>query len=297
MMKKLVLAFMICLFAVAVLLAVPGTTRELDQSSFSPSISLGLFGPAVALAQPDSTFPVEEAGLAAYLMVNPPPDMDKAITSFDELYLMGGNWVVGRVMVDIYPSYSTGKYIRQDVYVYIDSQGWVVAYLKRDTPPAAIMVWTGIDEMNPSLEEITTTALEEAMDKVLLSAGIEFASLRDQVGYYAFQYPEATGITLAAIVGGKTYQSPVSFSLAVAEGATVYSESVCLLNNHFGAYRCPNFYSYDIYGNPRFSQYGSPLLFSVEASYTAGLSYRYGISWQDSGGVFGMAVVVVYKTS
>lgn len=296
MMRKLFLSLVVTLVAVVLLCFLLESGKETVDSFASPSIRLELRGPAVALAQTDSTFPSDEAGLAAYIKVDS-LDIEKAVDGFDELYLMGGDWVVGIVWIEVYPPYSTGKYTRRNVYVYIDSQGWVVAYFEKDTPTGAIMVWTEIDEIAPELVAITTTTLEEALDKVLSSAEMDFDPFREQVGYFDFQYPDANSITLAASVTRGTIDRSREFTLALAEESTVYSESVCLLSNHFSSERRPKWYSKDPSGNLRFDT-ETGLLHLIEASFSAGLSYRYGftINGGSLGDVVGIAVVLVYKT-
>ncbi len=236
-MKKFGFILVVTLMLTMLLWLVPGSGGEETPAAASPSVPLGLPGAAAELATDNSTFPSDEAGLAAYLRVSP-LDMVKAGTAFEVLHRQGGNWVVGIVPVTVYPAWDVHSQKTQDVFVYIDSQGWVVAYLNREYPPAGIMVWA-VDRSNPTLTAINTTSLEDALQPVIAAAGFDFSSLKGQVGYYHFGYPEANGMTLAVKVkkvDPNTDGLIGQMSLSVAQGSTIYSESLSIIASRSAIY-------------------------------------------------------------
>lgn len=296
-MKKLLLALSVILVVVVLWLGISLKNREeMSPPSSFPSIPLGLKGPAKALAQSGSTFPSEEAGLAAYLRVSP-LDMKKAATGFDRLHRLGGNWLVGVVPVTVYPTWDVHTTKTIEVRVYIDSQGWVVAYLVGDAD-AAMMVWTGVNIDAPILTAIDTTALEEALKKVVLSAEVDFTPLQGQVCYYHFRYPDANSMTLAVkIVKGTVQTTSGAMSRMVVEGSTVYRESYSTIVSP--ASYGDNNAVFTIIGLPQNNApYGCcwsldsyPFLFHPTLN-----GFKFEIFSLKEGQVGGLAAAVVYKT-
>ena len=228
-LKKLILLVVMAMTLAATLLAVPTKADEKRTASAYPGVPLRLQGAAAAaLASTNSTSPADDAGLAAYLRVNP-LNVEKTLTAFDH-WEQYGNWVKGYISVKLYPAWHLSfSDLSAPVSVYVDSQGWVVAYLPKYLAPANIMMWTGVSQGSSNLTSISTTALDEALKKVLLAAGVDFAPLQGQVGYYHFQYPEATNIGIWAKVATVPQGQTVNFKLSMVSGTTVYSESVFAL--------------------------------------------------------------------
>ncbi len=296
MMKRLVLALLVTLIALGLWWTVPWRSGEEGTTSASPSIPLGLKGPAVALAQTGSTFPADEAGLAAYLRVSP-LSMEKVLPAFDhwEHY---GNWVKGYILVKLYPDWhSSFSNLSVEVTVYVDSQGWVVAYLHKNYAPANIMVWTGVTQGASNLPSIGTTALEEALKKVLLAAGVDFASVQGQVLYYHFQYPAAKSIGIWAKVGSLAQGQEASFKLSIVNGATIYSESVFVLAGYNVGASGGWWYEYEARARGYAQGNGVPFAWELGTNkMSAGLDYSYSVLNRFSSGnqTLGIAVVLIY---
>ncbi len=224
-------------------------------------------------------------------------NVEKTLTAFDH-WEQYGNWVKGYLSVNLYPSYySFSSNINVEVRVYVDSQGWVVAYLPRGTAPANMMMWTGVTQGASNLQSISTTALEEALKKVLLAAGVDFAPLQGQVRYYDFEYPAATSIGIWAKVATVAPGQWVNFKLSMVYGATIYSESVFPLASYNGVW----YFSSSASRLRQWASTGGDVPHAAKMGIpemTPGLDYSYSVGaspFVSGNQTLGIAVVVIYN--
>jgi len=71
-------------------------------------------------------FPDPDAGLSAYIKIDANKiDLDALISKFVDLKLAGDNYVIGRYMQ---PRWSNTYVV--EVFVYADTDGWIIAYLE-----------------------------------------------------------------------------------------------------------------------------------------------------------------------
>jgi hypothetical protein len=147
--------------------------------------------PAVGAA-----FPAQTAGISAYAKIDQPLDLEKTKVAFRDFVSVGANFLVGVVEV---PNF--GRNTR--VHVYVDDQGWVVAFLPKGEPTAGMMQWLPADINQPVIASITGNVLLDAIRTTTGASGISFLPA---VGYYHFGYPEATELTLfvRTVVAPKT---------------------------------------------------------------------------------------------
>ena len=176
--------------------------------------------PGFALARPSfvtgdkPAFPVDNAGLSAYVKLDPTSG-DFATTGFDriiqtvftDMITAGDNYVIGKLPI-AQAKWGAGSV---EVQVYVDKDGWVVAYLRSGDLNANIFTWTRWDTANPKLE----TVVEEALNKIALAVGQDV----DTIGWYDWAHPDATHFAAAARYGkGKMF-------MAIPTGdTTVYGE-------------------------------------------------------------------------
>lgn len=186
-------------------------------SVFLGMLCLIVFFTKLTKAQ-ETTFPVEEAGIAAYVKLDSDPEkMIQVLTtalnyySEKEIPRTASNYVIGMVEVEngmlrLVPHYNYP-------HLYIGLDGWMVAYYLKDEEASQIMQWK---DYTPG--EITTTTLKDAID--LMCDSIEVAYSGD-IKYYDFKFPDANKMTLIAetvSVGGSN-----SFSLTIP--GTLYEVS------------------------------------------------------------------------
>jgi len=131
-------------------------------------------------------FPAHTAGIAAYAKVDQQLNMERVKTVFSEFVAQGDNYIVGIIEIDNFGG-------KSQVHLYLDSDGWLVAFLQRGTPSAAMMQWNPADQWEPRIGAITRNVLLDAILKATKADGISYLP---EVGYYDFSHPTATHMTL-----------------------------------------------------------------------------------------------------
>lgn len=177
-----------------------GSGGDFDFGPGSASIRLGL--PAGAQSLPGDAFPQGSAGMSALLKL-PSVDIDTVVTS--GLFLnptLGANYLRGRL---------------GSVYVYLDSDGWIVGWLSRSTPTAAMIAWN-----QPAASQFTgRTTMDLAVEEVLNVLGISYSSVATDLAYFHFRYPDAR--TVQFIIERPTVDE--SFFLAIPLDFTILNQS------------------------------------------------------------------------
>jgi hypothetical protein len=168
------------------LLTVSSIPWILPKENGSSGMDLFLARPAFAQEVDTSAFPGDEAGISAYVNVGQNMDLKQAKTAFIGLIDEGDDYVIGTVEIEKMP---------EEAYphVYVNQNGWILAYYTKNSPSSLIMQWY-VYEGGP----ITTTTLRDAIFNTCVAIRIDFSKIADKVGYYHFQYPEATKMLLVA---------------------------------------------------------------------------------------------------
>ncbi len=164
-------------------------------------------------AEVSSTFPKNEAGISAYTKtedINENNNVSKLAEAVAFLEALEGGDVSGET------TYLTGKIpvkieIEEHFFyvypnIYLDLEGWIVAYFKEDVPTSKIIQWTGYTP-----ENMSPTVLEEAIKIMGEGLALSYPTLK----YYHFQYPEANRMTLIidTIYGEENYKN--NFSVVI----------------------------------------------------------------------------------
>lgn len=123
-------------------------------------------------------FPSSAAGISAYVKVDRPIRIDEALAAvFHRIVDVGDNYIIGTVEVKnfvstVYP------------HVYVDTEGWIVAFLLASEPAALIMHWSG-DCNNPT--PTIKTTLEVALETVAAVARVPVS----KPSFFDFSNPTA----------------------------------------------------------------------------------------------------------
>ena len=144
-------------------------------------------------------FPEEEAGISAYVNVGEDvidtEDIKKLLESdlFEQpVENFSANHIIGIIPI---PNY--GGDVRP--HVYVDTEGWIVAYFTKDKPASLIMDWQSNnkgDVDNPKIEAINTTTLEQAIKKTINELGLDYDEVKQKIKYYDFEFPDADKLFL-----------------------------------------------------------------------------------------------------
>jgi len=173
-----------------------------------------LVAPEGALA-----FPVASAGISAYVRTDQKIVITDALANaFYKIEDVSGNHILGIVEVEtivgkVYP------------HVYVDTEGWMVAFFLAAEPPALIMQWSG--DLNTPNAAIKTT-LEVALEQIAKAARIPLPP----VSFYDFNHPNANAMLILL----RILPSPgkKSMYIKLPSNYTIYSVSYF----HYGC----NFY-------------------------------------------------------
>ena len=161
----------------------------------------------------NTSFPYDMAGLSAYVNVGQSLDLEKIGSIFCQLERVGDNYVVGQVAIDDY-----GGDIK--VHLYADKSGWIVAFIGKDEPVADLISWNDIDTKNGVIEY---TTLEKAIKMACDAVGIDYDSIKSNIKYYDFEYPDANGVAMFVRVVRRSNTNYTHFALP--SNATIFEVS------------------------------------------------------------------------
>lgn len=176
-----------------------------------------IIGTLMLTMNANASFPVDEAGIVAYVSVGSSADLNKTYAAYEDVLDTSATHIIGTVRI--------ANIIGDSVpLVYVGADGWVVAYYPKAEPASKIMQWNGY-----SKPYVNTTTLADAISKMATALGVSFEGIKGDIKYYDFRYPEANLMTMIV----ETCQLEVdsnSFNLTIPETMTLYNASY----SHFG---------------------------------------------------------------
>lgn len=144
--------------------------------------------PSVTRAQTaTTTFPVKEAGVAAYVKLDniTQASFENAKQRlFDSVASAGDTYMIGLKEYPVFGS-DGGK---MNFHIYFSTNGWLVIYLLKTEEPSRIVKWVFGAELSDTMLK---TIAKEAIEKI----GANINAL-DSLKYYDFSNPQATKMTL-----------------------------------------------------------------------------------------------------
>ena len=161
-------------------------------------------------AQQATAFPSDEAGISAYVNVGQSIDLSKAKSAMRGIQAEGDNYVIGIMELSGLPE-------EEFPHMYISSDGWILAYYSKFAPASRIMHWGKYGGGT-----INTNTLQDAISKTCTAVGVNFAQVREDMGYYHFKYPDATRMTVAV---DTTEGKLDTFSYSIPSSLTLYEAS------------------------------------------------------------------------
>lgn len=246
-------------------------------------------------------FPEGEAGLAAYINTSQNIDLEKIKTIFSSVDEVGDNYIIGVV-----PISDWCKTI--NTHVYADTNGWMVAYLKKDEPASCVMQWGDANIINnPNIGVIKSTTLEDALYKAGNAAGVGLVST--DIKYYDFEFPNADKMMIVAKTQGMKGSS--IFQLELPSTYTLYEASYYHYEYYYTWYYQGHRWtdsSFNVDGstisdaNTKYiddKKYGSwAALDQLKGAITTGKLHTISISHTgNDAGSAGVAIVLIYKAA
>jgi len=193
--KILVIAIVICM-ALLIPIQLP---KEVEKGEIPPTV-LALEAPRGL--ENESAF--IGAGISAYTNIGKQINLSLAEEAFKGVEFRGDDYVIGIVSVSDSED--------DDVHVYVQKDGWIVAYY----PDHQLVPKIIKDLMNPA-----DNKLEDALNKVCEKLNVTSF----QINYYHFKYPEANAMLIAGdacIPTGDNQRLSNSFYITIPSNITVY---------------------------------------------------------------------------
>lgn len=158
----------------------------------------------------NASFPVDEAGIAAYVNIGQNVDLSKTMGAYQEIVRINKTDVIGKVII---PNYMVDSI----PLVYVGADGWIVAYYPKAEPASRIMQWN-----NYTAPYINTTTLADAISKMTTTLGVDYESIKGNVTYYDFRYPDANEMMMLV---EKADGGTKSFSILIPGTITLYHQA------------------------------------------------------------------------
>lgn len=187
-------------------------------------------GPVYALQPPPITAPsgdaqvgltsiATEAGIAAWFQAPSAITLNDVRSAFRTIEAETADYIIGSVPVTNYPE-------TEDVHVYVNTDGWILAYYLAADPVGKIYDWRDYHDTGRTS---ISTKLENTLAVVADAAG----ALLSGASYYHFRYPNATHLMLIAEwATGATD----SFQVKLPGSFVYYERSWSLANNDAWCY-------------------------------------------------------------
>jgi hypothetical protein len=122
----------------------------------------------------------QEAGISAYVKVEQAIDLAQVKGAFKSVETVSDEYIIGEVaLADLLES--------AHPHVYVNKDGWIVAYYSKDEPVSKIVRWVG--------GGIIWTTLEDAIRMIIYDV-LKLPYKEGSAKYYDFKYPSANRIMM-----------------------------------------------------------------------------------------------------
>ncbi|MCK5176106.1 MAG: hypothetical protein KAQ92_00130 [Candidatus Aenigmarchaeota archaeon] len=183
-----------------------------------------------ATADAGNAFLQEEAGISAYVNIGESIDLNDATQAYNQMLNISQTHSLGIIRI------ANEGGISDDIHVYVDTAGWIVAYLQKEEETAKMIQWSGINTSNPVFER---TTLSDALSKICDAIDVNYSQIKDNISYYDFKYPDADKMKI--FTNTRTSAGYEYVNLFIPDSYELYEASYSLTG-----------YYYDKY-NPRYS--------------------------------------------
>jgi len=165
-----------------------------------------------------TTFPVDEAGISAYVKVSDSIDletvMENLLPHIAEVLEVNPTYFIVTVTNDD----------NQDTHLYVGADGWVISYYLLPQAVSMTVRWNIASEEDPTPEEVTSmTTLEEVISKTCDAIGIDYETIKSGIKFYDFEHPNADRMMF--VVDMQSGEGSNSFYIAIPPEVTVKESS------------------------------------------------------------------------
>jgi hypothetical protein len=195
----------VLLLGIVVLLALSGEFTRDRADHGGLQLEPPSFVALVAEAQAQEkgvNFLQQEAGIAAYVKVGQAIDLAQVRGAFKTTETVSDQYIIGEVALPGLPE-------EAHPHVYVNKEGWIVAYYSKDEPASKIMYWGKVT---------VGTTLQEAIRQVLSPVKTE------EIKYYNFKYPNANRIMMITETIEKGNQGD-SINITIPQGLRLFEAS------------------------------------------------------------------------
>ena len=244
-----------------------------------------------ASATDGTTFPVDDAGISAYVKVSESIDlqatMNNLLPHISDIIEVNTTYFIVNVTNDD----------NQITHLYVGADGWVIPYYLRTENVSKIVRWNITSSQDPTPENVTSmTTLEEVIFKTCAAIGVDYETIKSDIKFYDFEHPDANRMMIVVdmlmLIGG---DGSNSFYMAIPSMVTVKESS-------YSHYKHCNGYgwSYILVNTTQISYFhSSPIEGAMYNNYDLTLDQKNTIKLSDDiGRVYtsGVGWVVVYQT-
>lgn len=120
------------------------------------------------------------------------------------------------------------------VRVYFDDQGWIIAYLPKDKPAAAIWRYGGNDDGGDGNDALDGNFLARAIELVVSESGVDAAGYAGPSGYYDWQNPDCDAYVAFSNSVGAQPANPVRFLIPDRIKQIQASAAVLIIDHSIG---------------------------------------------------------------
>ena len=183
----------------------------------SAAVFLCLFMAGNGSATDGTTFPVDDAGIAAYVKVSESIDLEDVLDIFQygHVEVLNETYVIGTVQNADYYIWT---------HLYIGADGWVIPYYLNTEYASCIVRWNKSSPYDPTPENVTAmNTLEEIISRVCPYLGVDYETIKPEIKYYDFEYPDATNMKVIVDIAQNV--SSDTFRLWIPSEFIVVNES------------------------------------------------------------------------
>ena len=193
------------------------------------AIFLCLFMAGNASATDGTTFPVDDAGIAAYVQVSESIDlhttMNNLLPHIHDTIKVNPTYFIVNVTNDD----------NQITHLYVGADGWVIPYYLGTENVSKVVRWNITSSHDPTPENVSSmTTLEEVISKTCDATGVDYETIESDIKFYDFEHPNANRMMIVVDMS-QSESGYNSFYMAIPSEVTVKESSYSHYNNGYGS--------------------------------------------------------------